>query len=93
MVTIVLDNGASTIKVGIVNKDEQPRLVYLKTLCHSLIFGKKNQIRIIPNAVIRSKGDKSTYFGHELTQCKDYSSLHYRLPFEKVWKFSYTHFL
>ena len=24
--TIVLDNGASTIKVGIVNKDEQPRL-------------------------------------------------------------------
>ena len=27
MVTIVLDNGASTIKVGIVNKDEQPRLV------------------------------------------------------------------
>ena len=26
MVTVVLDNGASTIKVGIVNKDEQPRL-------------------------------------------------------------------
>ena len=41
MVTIILDNGASTIKVGIVNKDEQPRLVYLKTLCHSLIFGIK----------------------------------------------------
>ena len=30
VVTIVLDNGASTIKVGIVNKDEQPRLeIYL----------------------------------------------------------------
>jgi len=25
MVTIILDNGASTIKVGIANEDEQPR--------------------------------------------------------------------
>ncbi|PFH51208.1 hypothetical protein AMATHDRAFT_75070 [Amanita thiersii Skay4041] len=39
--------------------------------------------RIIPNAVIRSKGDKATYFGHEFERCRDYSSLHYRLPFEK----------
>ncbi|GLB38716.1 putative actin family protein [Lyophyllum shimeji] len=39
--------------------------------------------RIIPNAVVRSKGDKMTYFGHEFARCKDYSSLHYRLPFEK----------
>ncbi len=35
-------------------------------------------------AIIRSKGDKMTYFGHELAQCKDFSSLNYRLPFEKV---------
>ncbi|PPQ95265.1 hypothetical protein CVT26_014839 [Gymnopilus dilepis] len=60
---IVLDNGASTIKVGIAQKDPDPR--------------------IIPNAVVRSKGDKMTYFGHEIVRCKDYSSLHYRLPFEK----------
>jgi len=26
-----------------------------------------------------------SYFGHEIARCKDYSSLHYRLPFEKVW--------
>ncbi|KAG6856228.1 hypothetical protein H0H87_006322 [Tephrocybe sp. NHM501043] len=39
--------------------------------------------RIIPNAVVRSKGDKMTYFGHELSKCKDYSSINYRLPFEK----------
>ncbi|KAF8625937.1 hypothetical protein AX17_006663 [Amanita inopinata Kibby_2008] len=38
---------------------------------------------IIPNAVIRSKGDKRTYFGHDFEHCKDYSSLHFRLPFEK----------
>ncbi|KAH0585832.1 hypothetical protein H2248_007122 [Termitomyces sp. 'cryptogamus'] len=39
--------------------------------------------KIISNAVVRSKGDKMTYFGHELAQCKDFSSLNYRLPFEK----------
>ncbi|KAK7462277.1 Actin-related protein 6 [Stygiomarasmius scandens] len=38
---------------------------------------------IIPNAIVKSKGDKATYFGHEIEKCKDYSSLHYRLPFEK----------
>ena len=39
---------------------------------------------MIPNAIVRSKGDKRTYFGHEIAQCKDYSTLHLRLPFEKV---------
>ncbi|KAG5220657.1 actin [Salix suchowensis] len=40
--------------------------------------------RIIPNAVVRSKGDKATYIGHEFEQCQDHASLHYRLPFEKI---------
>ncbi|EGN93982.1 hypothetical protein SERLA73DRAFT_189133 [Serpula lacrymans var. lacrymans S7.3] len=44
---------------------------------------KPEEVRIIPNAIVRSKGDKTTYFGHELERCRDYSSLHYRLPFEK----------
>jgi len=39
---------------------------------------------VIPNAIVRSKGDKATYFGHQLARCRDYSGLHYRLPFEKV---------
>ncbi|OJA12187.1 hypothetical protein AZE42_03943, partial [Rhizopogon vesiculosus] len=39
--------------------------------------------RLIPNAIVRSKGDKTTYFGHQLQRCRDYSALHYRLPFEK----------
>lgn len=38
----------------------------------------------IPNAVIRSKGDKMTYIGHEFDRCRDYSSLHYRLSCEKA---------
>ncbi|KAN0074661.1 Actin family [Tylopilus felleus] len=61
--TVVLDNGGSTIKAGVVGSDET--------------------VRIIPNAVVRSKGDKTTYIGHEIARCRDFSSLHYRLPFEK----------
>jgi actin-related protein 6 len=67
---IVLDNGAATIKAGIANQRNEKVTT--------------EGPRIIPNAVVRSKGDKFTYFGHELDRCKDYSSLHYRLPFEKV---------
>ncbi|KAF9481127.1 actin-related protein Arp6 [Pholiota conissans] len=63
MATIILDNGASAIKTGILHKNPDPK--------------------IITNAIVRSKGDKKTYFGHEIAQCRDYSSLHYRLPFEK----------
>ncbi|KAI0040286.1 Actin/actin-like protein [Auriscalpium vulgare] len=39
--------------------------------------------RVIPNAIIRSKGDKTTYFGQDFAECRDFSSLNYRLPFEK----------
>ena len=80
---IVLDNGASAVKVGFAGTtDDEPRfcsspLPVSSVFVHALA-------RIVPNAVIRSKGDKTTYFGHEFERCKDYSSLHYRLPFEKV---------
>jgi actin-related protein len=67
---IVLDNGAATIKVGVANQSPK----------QSTSQGP----RIVPNAVVRSKRDKLTYFGHEFDACRDYSSLHYRLPFEKV---------
>lgn len=66
--TVVLDNGGSTIKAGIVRTD----------------LGDDDEIRLVPNAVVRSKGDKATFVGHEIGRCKDYSALHYRLPFEKV---------
>ncbi|KAJ7065723.1 actin-related protein Arp6 [Mycena amicta] len=40
--------------------------------------------RVISNAVVRSKGDRATYVGHELeTKCTDHSALGYRLPIEK----------
>ncbi|KAH9924346.1 actin-like protein Arp6 [Epithele typhae] len=61
---VILDNGASTIKAGVLGvHDKQPR--------------------VISNAVVREKGDKATYVGHELTQCQDFTSLRFRLPFEK----------
>lgn len=63
--TVVLDNGAATLKVGLVGADaDAPTL--------------------ITNAVVRSKGDRQTYCGHEIARCRDYAALHYRLPFEKV---------
>ncbi|KZP07507.1 actin-domain-containing protein [Athelia psychrophila] len=62
--TLILDNGAYTIKSGALDAETQ-------------------QPRIIQNVVVRSKGDKKTYFGHEIDQCQDFSSLHYRMPFEK----------
>jgi actin-related protein 6 len=80
---VVLDNGASKIKAGIVNGQlEETRCVLLPT--SSWLSQCLNKASIIPNAVVRSKGDKMTYFGHEMERCKDYSSLHFRLPFEKV---------
>ncbi|RXW25338.1 hypothetical protein EST38_g470 [Candolleomyces aberdarensis] len=30
-----------------------------------------------------NRGDKATYIGHEFEACKDFASLHYRLPIEK----------
>ncbi|KAJ3875287.1 actin-related protein Arp6 [Lentinula edodes] len=64
---VILDNGAGTIKAGIA----------------SGVLAEQEAVRLVPNAIVRSKGDKATYFGHEIAKCKDYSSLHYQLPFEK----------
>lgn len=61
--TLILDNGAYTIKTGICDYDAVPRL--------------------IPNAIVRGKADKRNYIGDQLEECKDFSSLYYRLPFEK----------
>lgn len=41
-------------------------------------------IRKIPNAIVRGKNNKRNYVGDELDECTDFSSLYYRLPFEKV---------
>lgn len=40
--------------------------------------------RLVPNAIVRGKADKRNYVGDQLDECTDFSSLYYRLPFEKV---------
>jgi len=80
---IVLDNGASAVKAGLAGTtDDHLRFCSLPLRLSSVFI--HGLARIVPNTVIRSKGDKATYFGHEFESCRDYSSLHYRLPFEKV---------
>ncbi|KAI8090104.1 actin-like protein ARP6 [Gilbertella persicaria] len=61
--TLVVDNGAYTIKAALANKEAIPRLV--------------------SNAIVRGKTDKRNYIGDELDTCTDFSSLYYRLPFER----------
>ncbi|KAI8646745.1 actin family [Parasitella parasitica] len=63
--TVILDNGAHSMKVGIASEGATPRLV--------------------PNAIVRGKSDKRHYVGDQMDDCNDFSSLYYRLPFEKVW--------
>jgi hypothetical protein len=81
--TILFDNGASAIKAGLLGTPEkEPR--HVASISNNTPSHNLEEDRIIPNAVVRSKGDKMTYFGHEVERCRDYASLHYRLPFEKV---------
>ncbi|KAF7728358.1 Actin- protein 6 [Apophysomyces ossiformis] len=61
--TVILDNGASTMKVGLDNELSP---------------------RFISNAIIRGRTDRRHFIGDQLDQCTDFSSLFYRLPFEKV---------
>ncbi|KAI8365927.1 actin family [Radiomyces spectabilis] len=61
--TLILDNGAYTIKGGLSGDPSSPKLV--------------------PNAIVRGRTDRRHYVGDELSQCTDFSSLYYRLPFER----------
>ncbi|KAI8976537.1 actin family [Pilobolus umbonatus] len=83
MKTVLLDNGASTMKVG---------------------FSSSSEPKVIPNAVLRGRKDKRHYIGDQIETCQDFSSLFYRLPFEKgllvqwgierdIWDRLFTHVL
>ena len=81
--TVIVDNGGATLKLGVLGLNaSNPRYVEASRATSSLMLVKRH--RIISNAIVRSKGDKATYFGPEIEKCVDFSSLHYRLPFEKV---------
>jgi hypothetical protein len=42
----------------------------------------------VPNAIVRGKADKRHYVGDQLENCTDFSSLYYRLAFEKVCRYT-----
>ncbi|KAG8979491.1 Actin- protein 6 [Tulasnella sp. 425] len=64
-----------------------PSVLILDNGAHSIKAGfsksSTDEARIIPNAIVRSKGDRRMYIGPEIDSCRDNFALHYRLPFEK----------
>jgi actin-related protein 6 len=66
--TLVLDNGAYTLKAGIVPAGLEPTY---------------DDCTVIPNCIARSARDKRTYVGSELAACKDFGELVFRRPVEK----------
>lgn len=71
--TLVLDNGAHTIKAGFSGSAAADKLPDCDADC-----------RAIPNCIARSDRDQRTYVGAELTaECADFGGLKYRRPVEK----------
>jgi actin-related protein 6 len=68
MQTLVLDNGAYTLKAGLVAAAATPTY---------------DDCRVIPNCIARSTRDKRTYIASELDDCKDFGELAFRRPVEK----------
>jgi actin-related protein 6 len=66
--TLVLDNGAYTIKAGLVSTSATPTY---------------DDCRVMPNCIARSTRDKRTYMASELDDCKDFGELAFRRPVEK----------
>jgi actin-related protein 6 len=67
--TLVLDNGAYTLKAGLV--------------ATSTADVSYDSCTVIPNCIARSTRDKRGYVASELTQCKDFGELAFRRPVEK----------
>jgi actin-related protein 6 len=67
--TLVLDNGAYTLKAGLVPG--------------ASVDAGYDDCRVIPNCIARSHRDKCTYTASELDGCKDFGELAFRRPVEK----------
>jgi actin-related protein 6 len=65
--TLVLDNGAHTIKAGYVASDSPQYAL---------------SPRVIPNCLARDR-QKNIYIGSELDRCRDYGEIQYRRPVDK----------
>jgi hypothetical protein len=74
---LILSKSDTTTSQGI-------SVCFFKIKSKSHTHGQPHSFSVFQNAIVRSKGDKQTYYGHEIPLCTDRSSLHYRLPCEKV---------
>lgn len=66
--TLVLDNGAYTLKAGLVTNGADPAY---------------DDCSVAANCIARSTRDKRTYIASELASCKDFGELAFRRPVEK----------
>lgn len=84
--TLVLDNGASSIKAGLVPSDETEPRYFLCLLRNARLSCCPT--RIVFNAIVKPKGGSNAklYIGHEIDNCRDVFGLYYRRPFEKVYR-------
>ncbi|PAV17423.1 actin ARP6 [Pyrrhoderma noxium] len=70
MQVLVVDNGAWKIKAGVIVSGNGEDVI--------------QKPRMVTNGIVRqTRGEKRMFFGHEFDHCKDHSSLHFRLPFER----------
>ena len=93
MQVLVVDNGAWKIKAGVIVSGNGEDVIQ-KPRCGSPIcyihvgtwpYWPSFTWRMVTNGIVRqTRGEKRTFFGHEFDHCKDHSSLHFRLPFERV---------
>ena len=76
--TLVLDNGAFTIKAGFVSHGDDDD----ENGGKDSDGAADGQPRIIPNCIARDR-DRKTYVGSELEKCKDFGEILFRRPVEK----------
>jgi actin-related protein 6 len=67
--TLVLDNGAYTLKAGLVPT--------------TAVDPSYSDCSVLPNCIARSHRDRRTYTSSELLDCKDFGELAFRRPVEK----------
>ena len=68
--TLVLDNGAYSIKAGLVAAASPYPPTY-------------DDCRVIPNSIARSSRERRVYVASELQKCRDFGELTFRRPVEK----------
>jgi actin-related protein 6 len=72
--TLVLDNGASTIKAGFVTTPDASNA--------SSITAKLEPPRLIPNVIARDR-QRKLYVGSELERCRDFGEVAFRRPVDR----------